>query len=188
MKGGETKVRPIRVPGGKNYNAKIPSPFPPAMGCNPRVKGGSMSMHDIEPPIECEFWTVERTNRLLQMRLEGYPMSTIGAVLGKSRNAIAGKISRLQNAGVHVNSPGHNKGCKDGKVSLPPRARLPEFRSSVKFGEPLPFLKISNDHCKYIVSTDGPAMCCGNPNRKGSPYCEGHHAACYDKPAQFRRA
>jgi hypothetical protein len=27
MKGGETKVRPIRVPGGKNYSAKIPSPL-----------------------------------------------------------------------------------------------------------------------------------------------------------------
>ena len=47
-------------------------------------------------------WTSEEEARLIDLRAEGHSMTQIGRHLGRTRDAIAGKIHRLRKDGTHV--------------------------------------------------------------------------------------
>lgn len=48
-------------------------------------------------------------------------------------------------------------------------------------------LTLGPHDCRYIIGEVGlpeQTQYCGKPVKHGSPYCEAHHALCYDKKAK----
>jgi GcrA cell cycle regulator len=45
-------------------------------------------------------WTTERISKLIELHNQGLTASQVGKLMGVSRNAVIGKVSRLRHAGV----------------------------------------------------------------------------------------
>jgi GcrA cell cycle regulator len=146
-------------------------------------------------------WTTERI-ALLKNRIDaGLSCGQIAREIGVSRNAVIGKLSRLNLT-------------RDGEVRPPPRKRAakgqrPKTRPRLQYqmlkalyGEPQPvaydepihnghccsLLELSEERCRWPISTPGLAdFCfCGNTPLQGLPYCPGHTRLAY-RPGSRQR-
>src|SRR5713101_2140382 len=141
----------------------------------------------INMPANERTWTAERLE-LLKNRFEaGLSCRQIADDIGVSRNAVIGKLSRLNLT-------------RDGEVRPPPRKRaakgqrpktVPRLHQMLKalYGEPQPaaddepihnghccsLFELSDQRCRCPISTPGLAdFCfCGNTPLEGLPYCAG---------------
>jgi GcrA cell cycle regulator len=142
-------------------------------------------------------WTTERVALLKSHFEAGLSCRQIAAAIGVSRNAVIGKLTRLNLT-------------REKKVKAPPRkaaaaaaARgrggpVPRFRAQllkVLTSEPEPaatdapihnghccsLFELSKEKCRWPISTPGADdFCfCGNPPVKGLPYCPGHTRLAY---------
>jgi GcrA cell cycle regulator len=141
-------------------------------------------------------WTAERVE-LLKSRFEaGLTCREIAADIGVSRNAVIGKITRL------------NLSRADGVERVPEQARSPRAprprRASQRQllralrpalpPEPEPcsehrcsLLELSEENCRWPISSLGPAVWfCGNPRAKGFAYCAGHARIAYQTSSRWR--
>jgi GcrA cell cycle regulator len=141
-------------------------------------------------------WTAERVE-LLKSRFEaGLTCREIAADIGVSRNAVIGKITRL------------NLSRADGVERMPEQARSPRAprprRASQRQllralrpalpPEPEPcsehrcsLLELSEENCRWPISSLGPAVWfCGNPRAKGFAYCAGHARIAYQTSSRWR--
>lgn len=118
-------------------------------------------------------WPHEKTLQLILMQAEGKSFGEMGAVLGMSRNAVAGKCTRLGLAAVtvsaEVKAARHFAGvAKQTRMAKP---------------EPLPFVESLNIafidrgrfECSYLT---GSHLVCGNKIERGS-YCAAHARIVY---------
>jgi GcrA cell cycle regulator len=140
-------------------------------------------------------WTAERL-ALLKIHFEaGLSCSQIGAEIGVSRNAVIGKLSRLNLARDKAgNRPLVRKSAaKRPREPSVPRPRLQLLRAL--HAAPLPaadsepihnghccsLFELSDDRCRWPISTPGADdFCfCGNPPVEGLPYCAGHSRLAY---------
>ena len=146
-------------------------------------------------------WTAERVE-LLKLRFEaGLSCREIAADIGVSRNAVIGKLSRLN--------------LTRGKINAEPRPRTTGKRSSrsvphlqyqmlraVYEGEPpvdnapiasehrCSLFELSKERCRWPISTPGAEdFCfCGNMPLDGMPYCSGHTRLAYRSGSRTRVA
>jgi len=155
-------------------------------------------MHGNRPTIQSSTqptWTDERLG-LLKIHFEaGLSCSQIAAEIGVSRNAVIGKLSRLNLARDKAgNQPLVRKStAKRPRQESIPRPRLQLLRAlqaqpqptvddkPIHNGHCCSLFELSDERCRWPISTPGAAdFCfCGNPPVEGLPYCAGHSRLAY---------
>jgi GcrA cell cycle regulator len=147
-------------------------------------------------------WTDERVERLKAGFAAKLSCREIAADIGVSRNAVIGKLSRL-NLTRGKNVKARYRARKDAAKDRHPRSvpRL-QYRMLLKvyaeqeptIEEPIPsehccsLLELSEEKCRWPISTPGLAdFCfCGNTPVEGLPYCAGHTRLAY-RPGSRQR-
>lgn len=135
-------------------------------------------------------WTQEDEATLTKLWNAGQSGSQIAKVLGISRNAVIGKVFRLELPHrktaakripvAHILKP---------KEQRPPRLAAPQVSSIPLPAEPpvpqtalrLTLLQLTDKTCKCGLGDpkDADFAFCGLPVKEGSPYCPTHHAGMY---------
>jgi len=139
-------------------------------------------------------WTDERLELLKSGFVAGLSCREIAVTIGVSRNAVIGKISRL-----NLKREGGRKlrASKDGANSARPRG-APKLRQillraypaqpdshveqePIHNGHTCSLFELGKDTCRWPISTPGAEdFCfCGNPPIEGLPYCAGHSRLAY---------
>jgi GcrA cell cycle regulator len=154
-------------------------------------------------PTNHPTWTKERLEQLKSGFEAGLSCREIAAHIGVSRNAVIGKISRLN---LTRDKPGVRRPIrKPAEAPFRPKAPV-GFRhfvlKAVPIEEPEPVLEeepihdgqacslfeLSKERCRWPISTPGAAdFCfCGNTPIEGMPYCPGHSRLAYRPSARAR--
>jgi GcrA cell cycle regulator len=151
-------------------------------------------------PAIAPTWTTERVELLKLHFAAGLSCREIAADIGVSRNAVIGKLSRLN---LTRNERGERPARKNGGTApakTAPRRQYemltavyaaPEF---VIADEPIDdrqrcsLFELSEARCRWPISTPGAVdFCfCGNTPLDGLPYCRGHSRLAY-RPGSRQR-
>ena len=142
-------------------------------------------------------WTAERIE-LLKSRFEaGLSCRQIAADIGVSRNAVIGKLSRLnlsREDGVGERLP---RRTSDPQAPRPRRASQRQLLRALRPVLPpepelcgehrCSLLELSEENCRWPISDLGPDVWfCGNPRAKGFAYCAGHARIAYQTSSRWR--
>lgn len=145
-------------------------------------------------------WTPERVELLKSHFEAGLSCREIAVSIGVSRNAVIGKLSRLQltRGAGHGERPPKSTGKDRSAVSIPRLQHqilrtLYAERQAVA-DEPVAsehrcsLFELSKERCRWPISTPGAEdFCfCGNTPIAGMPYCSGHTRLAY-RPGSRRR-
>ena len=147
-------------------------------------------------------WTAERLE-LLKSRFEaGLSCREIADDIGVSRNAVIGKLSRLnltREKSRDARRPARKDAAKGHRPKAVPRLQYQMLRKL--YAEPQPavdepihnghccsLLELSEQRCRWPISTPGAEdFCfCGNTPVEGLPYCAGHSRLAY-RPGSRQR-
>jgi GcrA cell cycle regulator len=154
-------------------------------------------------PANQPTWTTERVE-LLKSRFEaGLSCREIAGDLGVSRNAVIGKLSRLnlmREKGGNARRKTQEDAAKGRRPKTVPRLQYQMLKAF--YGEPqsaaddepihngrcCSLLELSEERCRWPISTPGAAdFCfCGNTPVDGLPYCAGHTRLAY-RPGSRQR-
>lgn len=137
-------------------------------------------------------WTKEDLETLKQLWTEGVQASVIGIRLGRTRNAVLGKIHRCgfkcevkkaANPEVVRRRAARAAGAQPlrwGKpVSLVPTAPVPPKQIICDDARDIPLLELREHHCRWITTDDSPWLFCGRRKVANSSYCGPHSAAAF---------
>jgi len=148
-------------------------------------------------PVYQPTWTTERVELLKRHFEAGLSCREIADQIGVSRNAVIGKISRLN---LKRQKEGPVRAARKDAAKTPrSRAfaalRLRLLKPDAESAEPPPVIddepihnghtcslfELSQETCRWPISTPGaPDFCfCGNPPIEGLPYCPGHTRLAY---------
>jgi GcrA cell cycle regulator len=157
-------------------------------------------------------WLPEHNEALRHLAGLGYSASQIATVLGRTRNAVIGRASRMQvqlgiaKDGVSVrrvitDKPSrakrirHRQAISVAKRPEPALARYVPERVAVAIvpapvaepvlaGEPVTLDQLTRHSCRFIAGDPlkVAAPFCGAQRKAGSAYCAAHHALCYVAP------
>jgi GcrA cell cycle regulator len=149
-------------------------------------------------------WTAERLALLKSAFEAGLSCREIAADIGVSRNAVIGKLSRLnlrRDEGRSRRRAGKRAAKTDRRNTTP---RLQQEMLAALYGEPQPDIpdqpiddarrcslyELSEERCRWPISSPGSAdFCfCGNRPLEGLPYCPGHHRLAYRPGSRHRIA
>ena len=134
-------------------------------------------------------WTAERVELLKIHFAAGLSCREIADDIGVSRNAVIGKLSRLnltrEKAGDARRAARTDAANRPRPRSVP-RLQYRRLQAAAN-DEPIhnahrcSLLDLSDERCRWPISTPGAAdFCfCGNPPIKGLPYCAGHTRLAY---------
>ncbi|MDB5612291.1 MAG: GcrA-like regulator [Bradyrhizobium sp.] len=141
-------------------------------------------------------WTAERVE-LLKSRFEaGLSCREIAADIGVSRNAVIGKLSRLnltREKSGDERRPARKNATKRRRLKTAPRLQYQSLLAlyaapqSMADDEPIhdghrcSLLELSKERCRWPINTPGAEdFCfCGNMPVEGLPYCAGHTRLAY---------
>jgi GcrA cell cycle regulator len=163
------------------------------------------SLGIINMPANQPTWTDQRIE-LLKSRFEaGWSCRKIAGAIGVSRNAVIGKLSRL-NLTRENSGDAPRRARKDAAKPKGPRSKpVPKLQYQMLqalYGEPVAddepihnehccsLLELSKERCRWPISTPGAEdFCfCGNPPIEGLPYCAGHTRLAYRAGSRQRVA
>lgn len=127
-------------------------------------------------------WSAKDTERLRKLAKTGKSFRQIGAILGYSRNACAGKA--------------HREGICKAPADLTPRAKKFVPKPVTKAVPPTPvppatkvldmrlitMMQLTRHDCRYPIGEGENMLFCGRTRHKMRPYCEEHAAVCYKPP------
>ncbi|WP_024506780.1 GcrA family cell cycle regulator [Bradyrhizobium sp. ARR65] len=136
-------------------------------------------------------WTTERIELLKIHFAAGLTCREIAERIGVSRNAVIGKISRL-NLMRDKAGPARKERSGEPRKRAASRLRrqilravsVEETRAAeepIANGHRCSLFELSKQTCRWPLSTPGAAdFCfCGNPPLEGLPYCPGHSRLAY---------
>jgi GcrA cell cycle regulator len=153
-------------------------------------------------------WTAERIE-LLKSRFEaGRSCREIAGDIGVSRNAVIGKLSRLNlTSEKSSDAPrsARKRAARGPRPKTVPRLQYQMLKAlyDEPCGEPQPaadapihnghccsLLELTEERCRWPIGTPGAAdFCfCGNAPVKGLPYCVGHTRLAYRPDSRQRVA
>jgi len=154
-------------------------------------------------PANERTWTAERLELLKTSFEAGLSCRQIADDIGVSRNAVIGKLSRLnltREEEGHLRRPPRKRAPKEARART--GARLQHQILEALYGEPQPaaddepihnghccsLLELNEERCRWPISTPGAAdFCfCGNTPLAGLPYCAGHTRLAY-RPGSRQR-
>ena len=139
-------------------------------------------------------WTTDRVELLKSHFEAGLTCREIAASIGVSRNAVIGKLARLQlTRGPTRAEPRPTKAARERSRKSIPRLQYQILQAVYENPPPLQeeepiiserrcsLLELSNDRCRWPISTPGAEdFCfCGNTPVEGMPYCSGHTRLAY---------
>jgi GcrA cell cycle regulator len=148
-------------------------------------------------------WTDERVELLKSRFAAGLSCREIACDIGVSRNAVIGKLARL-NLTREKTVKVQRTGRKDKAKEIHPRGSVPRLQYQMLrklYAEALPaedetiqsehrcsLLELSEEKCRWPINTPGNEdFCfCGNSPLKGLPYCVGHTRLAY-RPGSRQR-
>jgi GcrA cell cycle regulator len=147
-------------------------------------------------------WTAERLE-LLKSRFEaGLSCREIADDIGVSRNAVIGKLSRLnltREKSGDAGRPARKDAAKRHRPGTAPRlqyqrlqtlygGRPPADDEPIHNGHCCSLLELNEERCRWPISTPGAEdFCfCGNTPVEGLPYCAGHTRLAY-RPGSRQR-
>ncbi|HWZ40443.1 MAG TPA: GcrA family cell cycle regulator [Bradyrhizobium sp.] len=145
-------------------------------------------------PSIIQTWTTDRIEALKIHFAAGLSCREIAAEIGVSRNAVIGKISRLslsRDKDVMRVTKKETAGVKRPRgaqrlrqillKSFPSEAEPAIEDESIHNGHTCSLFELSNETCRWPISTPGQAdFCfCGNTPIEGMPYCPGHSRLAY---------
>ena len=146
------------------------------------------------------FWTDEKTKQAMKLWLDGFSSSEIGRVMGKSRNAIIGRMHRI---GHKRNGPSVPVAKVDAPVVKEPaqqnvevvkksRPKTPRAVAkapvSVEGSAPRPWTTRKWGECAYPVDIrNGDTYSCCQPVVFNKSYCKKHAEIMYAPLKQRRR-
>jgi GcrA cell cycle regulator len=144
-------------------------------------------------------WTEERVERLKSLFAAGLTCRQIADDIAVSRNAVIGKLSRL-NLTRDPRRPAPKLAAKPRSLGSVPRLQYQMLRTvyaepePAAVDEPIPkdhccsLLELSEQRCRWPINTPGAEdFCfCGNPPLDGLPYCAGHTRLAY-RPGSRQR-
>jgi GcrA cell cycle regulator len=145
-------------------------------------------------PVTEPTWTDERIQLLKRRFEEGLSCRTIAAEMGVSRNAVIGKLSRLdlrrQKRGNSQRQPRKKAAKRQGRAT--PRLQYHMLgayyapletvtHEPIHNGRCCSLLELDEQRCRWPINTPGAAdFCfCGNFPSEGLPYCAGHARLAY---------
>ena len=147
----------------------------------------------MSPPPQT--WTDQRLELLKSGFAAGLSCREIAVTIGVSRNAVIGKISRLnlkrdKDRLVRANKPerageARPRGAPRLRQILlkayPEREEAPAADQPVHNGHTCSLFELGKDTCRWPISSPGSEdFCfCGNPPIEGLPYCAGHSRLAY---------
>jgi GcrA cell cycle regulator len=148
-------------------------------------------------------WTSERIELLKIRFAAGLTCREIACDIGVSRNAVIGKLSRLnltRDKGFEVGRSARKDKTKENRPRSVPRTQYQMLRKLYAEAEPVAdnetidsehhcsLLELDEERCRWPISTPGAEdFCfCGNAPLKGLPYCAGHSRLAY-RPASRPR-
>jgi GcrA cell cycle regulator len=134
-------------------------------------------------------WTAERVELLKIHFAAGLSCREIADDIGVSRNAVIGKLSRLnltREKACDARRPARTDAANRPRPRSVPRLQYRLLQAAAN-DEPIhnahrcSLLDLSEERCRWPISTPGAAdFCfCGNPPIKGLPYCAGHTRLAY---------
>ena len=144
-------------------------------------------------PAHQPTWTKERVELLKSCFEDGLSCREIAGRIGVSRNAVIGKLSRLNLKREKAADPARRDAARDSRRRPALRLRrqflravttvndAPETEAPIHNGHSCSLLELSAETCRWPISTPGAAdFCfCGNPPVEGLPYCPGHSRLAY---------
>ena len=154
-------------------------------------------------PANDPTWTAERIELLKSCFAAGLSCREIANDIGVSRNAVIGKLSRLnltREKSGDARRPPRKAAAKGQRSRAVPRLQYLMLRAL--YAEPEPaaadepihnghtcsLLELSEEKCRWPISTPGAEdFCfCGNTPVEGLPYCAGHTRLAY-RPGSRQR-
>jgi GcrA cell cycle regulator len=148
-------------------------------------------------------WTDERIELLKSCFAAGLSCRQIAGEIGVSRNAVIGKLSRLNLArddGREARRSTRQDAGKERRPKTEPRRQYQMLKAA--YGEPQPaasdepihsahccsLLELSEQRCRWPISNPGAEdfRFCGNTPFQGLPYCAGHTRLAY-RPGSRQR-
>jgi GcrA cell cycle regulator len=146
-------------------------------------------------PSILQTWTNERVEALKIHFQAGLSCREIAVEIGVSRNAVIGKISRLnliRDKGGIIRSvrkePAANPRPRGAQRlrqillrSFPPPPEAQTVEEPIHNGHTCSLFELSSETCRWPISTPGHEdFCfCGNTPLDGMPYCPGHSRLAY---------
>jgi len=156
-------------------------------------------------PVHQPTWTDERVERLKSGFAAGLSCREIACDIGVSRNAVIGKLSRLnltRETGGDARAPAKKDAANGRRPRSVPRLQYQLLQKL--YAEPQPvaddasihhehccsLLELSEERCRWPISAPGEKdFCfCGNTPLKGLPYCVGHTRLAYRPGSRHRLA
>lgn len=151
-------------------------------------------------PVLSPTWTNERIELLKQHFEAGLSCREIAADIGVSRNAVIGKLSRLN---LTRGRTGDDRKGQDGSFARPkavPRLQfemlatiygdtdVPMVTGPIDEANRCSLLELSENRCRWPISSPGAEdFCfCGNSAPDGQSYCAGHSRLAYRPNARAR--
>ena len=154
------------------------------------------------PPTTDLPWTPELTDLVERLWMEGKSSNQIGRMIGKTRNAVIGKVHRMGLISAHRQQPTLARVYNSPPPAppKPPKPRAEPVRSppaAIKENVvPLPprpppkppdgglsLLSLQYGiHCAYPVSGGGADLVYCGGETGGGRYCEVHRQVMYDRP------
>ena len=151
-------------------------------------------------PMNKFTWTTERVELLKSHFEAGLSCRQIAAHIGVSRNAVIGKLSRLNLTRGAPNAEPRPRAAKERGTRSVPRLQYRMLRALYPDepfeGAPIAsearcsLFELSDERCRWPISTPGAAdFCfCGNTPINGMPYCSGHTRLAYRPGSRARVA
>ena len=149
-------------------------------------------------------WTTERVEQLKRCFEAGLTCREIAVDIGVSRNAVIGKLSRLN----LTREPRDDDAARPARKASPRSPRARTVRHQIRMlqaeygdapvADELPIenghccslLELDEQHCRWPVETPDATdfRFCGNRPVDGLPYCAGHARLAYQPNSRLRVA
>ena len=146
-------------------------------------------------------WTLERIELLKSHFAAGLSCREIACEIGVSRNAVIGKLSRLNLTREKTLKVRRDDAGKSRPKSVPrlqyrmlrklfAEAEPPAGNEAILSEQHCSLLELSEERCRWPISSPGEKdFCfCGNRPLEGLPYCAGHTRLAYLPTSRLRRA
>jgi hypothetical protein len=137
-------------------------------------------------------WTAEEIDTLRKMRANGSTLDAIGRALGRTRNAVSGKVNRLGLSLPDERRWVMPRACKPKRTPKPKPTPKPVVARSappepapqpvVSLAYARPFMSRASRECAWLL--DDGRSCCA-PTVMGGSYCAGHRALVYRPTAKL---
>jgi GcrA cell cycle regulator len=137
-------------------------------------------------------WTTERVELLKTHFAAGLSCREIANEIGVSRNAVIGKLSRLELTREKTFKPRRDDGGRSRPKSVPRlqyrmlrklfnEAQPVESGPAIESEQHCSLLELSEERCRWPISHPGEKdFCfCGNRPLESLPYCAGHSRLAY---------